>query len=65
MIKRTIYCEKKGCNNFFTEDHENQGFPEWGQINGFIGKDKSGHELTITLCPKCLNEVRAWLTGQI
>lgn len=65
MIKQTIYCERQYCISTFTEDHENQGFPGWGQIMGIIGKDLGGKSLTITLCPKCLGDVEKWLRGQI
>jgi hypothetical protein len=64
MIKQTIFCERNGCNKSFTEAHENQGFSGWGHVGGMVGMDENKKQLTITLCPECLNEVKKWLVGQ-
>jgi hypothetical protein len=61
MILREIECEKKSCGLKYKEQFENQGFPNWGHVAGIVGIDKNKNELTITLCPKCLEEVKKWL----
>ncbi|MHC4791474.1 MAG: hypothetical protein ACYS8Y_08590 [Planctomycetota bacterium] len=66
MIKRTIYCEKQGCDRQHTEAFENQGFPQWAFIGGDIkATDKEGKQLTINLCPDCKGDLIRWLRGQI
>ena len=65
MILRKVICERVNCNAEFIEEYENQGFPNWALLNGFIAKDKDKNIVSLYICPDCKKDLIVWLHGQI
>lgn len=53
-IRRTIYCNVEGCDNSYTEKQPNDGFPQWGVLQG---KQNEKGETDFHACPEHFNKL--------
>lgn len=63
MILKTIHCSVKGCDNNYTENKFNEGFPGWGHVSG-LKDDRTGED-TAHFCPEHLLMVGRLLNNDL
>ena len=56
---RTIYCDVSNCEETFTEEKFNQGFPDWGHIIGLMNEETG--ETRAHVCPYHLQKIKGIL----
>ena len=61
MKLQTIRCDVPRCEEVYTEEKENAGFPSWGHIQGVVNTE-TGSEV-FHLCPLCKFKILSIITS--